>query len=467
MGVYADEGITGTSTEKRDDFKRLVVDCDEGKIDIILTKSISRFARNTVDLLETVRHLKDIGVEVHFEREHINSMSGDGELMMTILASFAQEESRSISENIKWAIKKGFERGKPHTASRAFGYEWDGGQYQIVSNEAEAVRFIFKQYLAGVSTLQLPKLLNEKGVVGVNGNPLTRASIKDIMLSEIYIGNLVLQKSYSPKIRRRSRNYGELPKYRVEEAHEPIISKELFEAVQKARVERGKSAPNKNRKITCFTSKIKCGKCGYKCSRRNIVHSKTTERASFKRWVCNACETRRRKFCDMQPVDEDLLRTASAFVLGEMELDEERFLREIDEVIVFDDRIEFNFKSGKTKSWARDYSSKPRGRTCFTGRIICGKCGSNCIRNPIPHSKTTVRDYYKRWTCDGQRKHKMTFCNLKSLTEDELRKATATLLGDRANYEMRFVQEVEEVILFDDKAVFNLKDGRKLTWQRE
>nr|WP_281352955.1 zinc ribbon domain-containing protein [Anaerocolumna sedimenticola] len=109
----------------------------------------------------------------------------------------------------------------------------------------------------------------------------------------------------------------------------------------------------------------------------------------------------------------------------------------------------------------------PRGRTCFTGKIKCGKCGSKCIRNPIAHSKTTIREYYERWTCDGQRKHKMAYCDLKSLNEDELRKATVALLGDKANYEVRFIQEVDEVILFDDKAIFDLKDGRKLEWQRE
>jgi site-specific DNA recombinase len=291
---------------------------------------------------------------VRFERENISSMSGDGELLLTILASFAQEESRSMSENIKWAIKKGFEKGELHSLSRAFGDEWDGSKYRIVPDEAEAVRLIFEQYLTGISTLQLPKLLNEKGVVGINGNSLTRASIKDILQNEIYIGNLVLQKSYSPKIRKRTLNYGELPKYQVEEAHEPIISKELFQEVQNARVERGKNASNKNKQITCFT-----------------------------------------------------------------------------------------------------------------GKVQCGKCGSKCIRNPIAHSKTTFREYYERWTCDGQRKHKMAYCDLKSLNEDELRKATVVLLRDKGNYEVRFIQEVDEVILFDDKAIFDLKDGRKLEWQRE
>ena len=125
-GVYADYGISGTGTAKRDEFNRMLADCEAGKIDIVLTKSISRFTRNTVDLLETVRHLKEIGVEVWFERENIHSMSGDGELMLSILASFAQEESRSISSNIKWAIKKKFERGGQwHTA--AFGYRFLAG----------------------------------------------------------------------------------------------------------------------------------------------------------------------------------------------------------------------------------------------------------------------------------------------------------------------------------------------------
>ena len=125
-GVYADDGISGTGTAKRDEFNRLIADCDAGKIDIVLTKSISRFARNTVDLLNTVRHLKEIGVEVWFERENIHSMDGDGELMLSILASFAQEESRSISENEKWAIKKKFEQGIPNGHFRVYGYRWEG-----------------------------------------------------------------------------------------------------------------------------------------------------------------------------------------------------------------------------------------------------------------------------------------------------------------------------------------------------
>ena len=149
-GVYVDCGITGTLTYKRDEFKRMLTDCEAGKIDIILTKSISRFARNTVDLLETVRHLKSIGVEVRFEKEGIHSFSEDGELMLSLLASFAQEESRSISENVKWGIHKRFKSGEIGVANKhILGYQYDEEQkkYIIIPEEAESVRWMFQMYI--------------------------------------------------------------------------------------------------------------------------------------------------------------------------------------------------------------------------------------------------------------------------------------------------------------------------------
>ena len=147
VGVYADNFISGTSTDKRTEFQRLVADCEAGKIDIVLTKSISRFARNTVDLLETVRRLKELGIEVRFEKERINSLSEDGELMLTLLASFAQEESRSISENIRWATQKRFEQGIPNGKFRVYGYRWEGDQLVPVPEEAAIVKRIFQNFL--------------------------------------------------------------------------------------------------------------------------------------------------------------------------------------------------------------------------------------------------------------------------------------------------------------------------------
>lgn len=168
-GVYADDFISGTNTVKRDEFKRMLADCEEGKIDIILTKSISRFARNTVDLLETVRHLKAKGIEVRFEKENINSMSGDGELMLSILASFAQEESRSISENIRWATKKRFEKGIPNGKFKIFGYRWEDDKLVPVPEEAEIVKRIYQNFLDGKSRLETEKEFAAEGITTANG----------------------------------------------------------------------------------------------------------------------------------------------------------------------------------------------------------------------------------------------------------------------------------------------------------
>ena len=149
---------------KRDEFKRMLADCEAGKIDIILTKSISRFARNTVDLLETVRHLKDLGIEVRFEKERIHSMDGDGELMLTILASFAQEESRSISDNVKWGIRKRMQSGIPNGRFRIYGYRWEGDELVIVPEEAEIVKRIFQNFLDGKSRLETEREFADEGI---------------------------------------------------------------------------------------------------------------------------------------------------------------------------------------------------------------------------------------------------------------------------------------------------------------
>lgn len=195
-GVFADDGISGTGIAKRDEFKRMIEAADNGEIDIILTKSIQRFARNTVDLLQTVRHLKDIGVEVRFEKEHINSMSGDGELMLTILASFAQEESRSLSENCKWGIRKRFEKGIPNGHFRVYGYRWEGDDLVIVPEEAEIVKRIFQNFLDGKSRLETEREFAAEGITTREGCRWVDSNIKVVLTNVTYTGNLLLQKEF-------------------------------------------------------------------------------------------------------------------------------------------------------------------------------------------------------------------------------------------------------------------------------
>lgn len=233
-GVYADEGISGTQTDKRDEFNRLMKDCEDGKIDIILVKSISRFARNTVDLLSSVRHLKSLGIEVRFEKENINSMSNDGELMLSILASFAQEESRSISENVKWGTRKRFEKGIPNGRVRVFGYKWEDDILVVVPEEAEIVKRIYSEFIGGKVPRAIANGLNDNGITTRMGCKWSDFGIRTILQNVTYTGNMLLQKVFvdDPITKHRKTNRGELPRYFVENTHEPIIEKNIFDKAQ-------------------------------------------------------------------------------------------------------------------------------------------------------------------------------------------------------------------------------------------
>ena len=267
-GVFADDGISGTGIAKRDEFKRMIEAANNGEIDIILTKSIQRFARNTVDLLETVRHLKDIGVEVRFEKEHINSMSGDGELMLTILASFAQEESRSLSENCKWGIRKRFEKGIPNGHFRVYGYRWEGNELVIVPEEAAVVRRIFQNFLDGKSRLETEREFAAEGITTRDGCRWVDSNIKVVLTNVTYTGNLLLQKEFisDPISKQRKKNKGQLPQYYVEDTHPAIIDKATFDYVQEEIARRKELGPraNKSLNLTCFSGILKCPHCGIK-----------------------------------------------------------------------------------------------------------------------------------------------------------------------------------------------------------
>ena len=232
-GVYSDEAFTGTK-ENREGFQELLKECRAGNIDLIITKSISRFARNTVTLLETVRELKQLGVDVYFEEQNIHTLSADGELMLTILASYAQEESRSASENQKWRIRKTFEEGKPWRG-RMLGYRLVDGTYQVIPKEAEVVRWIYQEYLSGKGYITLAKELNESGRFTRDGNPWAVFTVRKILHNYSYTGNLLLQTTYRENhiTKKTLRNKGQYPMFHVVGAHEPIVSLEDFEKVQR------------------------------------------------------------------------------------------------------------------------------------------------------------------------------------------------------------------------------------------
>lgn len=314
-GVYADEGITGTK-DNRPEFMRLLEDCRKGKIDLVITKSITRFARNTVVLLDTIRELKLLEIDVFFEKENMHSISKNGELMLTLLAMYAEEESRSASENQKWRIQKMFEQGRPNTG-RMLGYYLKNGQLTIIPEEAEVVRMIFEDYLSGMGRLAIAKKLNAKHIPTVRGyGDWREGSIYRILHNEKYTGDMILQKTYIEDFRTKKGviNRGEKRKYFVENSHEAIISKEIFEQVQ-AEVERRKAKiklPEKRMK-TIFTGMLTCACCG-KHFRRRIANA--SSKYAKPAWLCSTFATKGKRYCNNKQIPEAILIEKTEEVLG-------------------------------------------------------------------------------------------------------------------------------------------------------
>ena len=345
-GVYADEAISGTK-EDRENFERLIADCRAGRIDQIITKSVSRFARNTVTLLTTVRELKSLGVDVYFEEQNIHTMSAEGELLLTILASYAQEESRSVSENMRWRIKKNFEEGIPWRGNM-LGYRMEDGILKVIPKEAAVVRRIFTEYLDGKGGAAIAKGLNEDGLTTVNGIPWSHTKVMKVLSNFDYTGSLILQKTYKPShLDHYSRpNKGEKPQYFVEDSHEAIISNETYEAAQRERrnrAERFAHEQPKSRRAYPFTAKVLCPYCG------KTYHRKVT--ATGPVWICYTFNTNGKKACPKaKQIPEGTLMSACANLLELPEFDSEAFDALVSRINPFEgNRLLFTMKDGSEK----------------------------------------------------------------------------------------------------------------------
>ena len=237
VDVYADEGISGTNTMKREDFKRMIRDCEKGRIDMIITKSISRFARNTLDCLNYIRKLKDMGVGVYFEKENINTMDAKGEILITIMASIAQQESQSISQNTQMGIRYRFKQGISRSMNNNFlGFRTGPDGKMVIEREgADAVRMIYRLFLDGFSPRMIAVKMEEAGLkTGKNGSRWYESTVRGILENEKYMGDTVLQKYYTADFltKRVVKNRGQLPQYYVENDHDPIVPKEVYLEVQ-------------------------------------------------------------------------------------------------------------------------------------------------------------------------------------------------------------------------------------------
>ncbi|WP_194283857.1 recombinase family protein [Streptococcus suis] len=295
VDIYADEGISATNTKKRDAFNRLIQDCRAGKVDRILVKSISRFARNTLDCIKYVRELKELGVGVTFEKENIDSLDSKGEVLLTILSSLAQDESRSISENATWGIRKKFERGEVRVNTTKFmGYDKDdNGRLIINPQQAETVKFIYEKFLDGYSPESIAKYLNDNEIPGWTGKANWYPSaIQKMLQNEKYKGDALLQKTFTVDFltKKRVQNDGQVNQYYVENSHEAIIDEETWETVQLEMARRKTYRDEHQLKSyimqsedNTFTTKVFCGSCGSAFGRKNW----TTSRGKRKVWQCN------------------------------------------------------------------------------------------------------------------------------------------------------------------------------------
>ncbi len=265
--VYTDDGITATNTKRREGFKNMVKDALAGKIDLIVTKSVSRFARNTVDSLTTVRKLKDKGIEIYFEKENIWTLDSKGELLITIMSSLAQEESRSISENVTWGKHKQAADGKVSFAYGSFlGLDKDPVTGKLVINpeQAEIVRMIFRMFLEGMTPHSIAKELTIRGIKTPTGRDnWHQTTVKSILSNEKYKGDVLLQKEFTVDFLQKKvkKNEGEVPQYYIQGNHEAIISPEVFDLVQ-AEIAKRLNGPTRYSGLTIFSCKIKCADCG-------------------------------------------------------------------------------------------------------------------------------------------------------------------------------------------------------------
>ena len=321
-GIFADEGITGTSTKKRDDFNRMIRKCRQKKIDLILTKSISRFARNTLDSLKYIRALKELGIGIIFEKENINTLEMDTELIITFMSAFAQSESESISANVRWGKRQAMKEGKTSVNfKKLYGYFLDSeGNPRVDSDQAEVIRGMYNRYLQGASLRMIRQELEAEGMP----NPAGREKwgidqIRNILSNEKYCGDVLMQKTFiqdciSKKV---VKNTGQLPMYLIQNNHTAIVSREVYQAVQAEKARRSASAsPSKKTSSTgrtCYASKfalserLVCGECG-------TLYRRCTWKRNGKTRIVWRCVSRLdygTKYCHQSPtMDEEPLQRA-------------------------------------------------------------------------------------------------------------------------------------------------------------
>jgi len=369
IGVYADEGISGTK-EDRPNFKRMVNDAKAGKIDLIITKSISRFGRNTETVIRTIRQMNALGVDFYFESQNLHTLSADGEFMLTVLASYYQEEARSVSENMKWRIKRDFEKGILWGARDFYGYKVENKKFIVVPEQAEVIKRIFNLYIGGLGILAITKRLNQEGIKPLYSEKWSYGSLLQTLKNINYTGDLILQKTYQENhlTKKKIKNNGEFHQYYVEDNHEPIISRELFKQASKIRIQRAsrfKTNVKRSMSRYPFTNRIRCACCG------GSYQHKTTEYNSF--WLCTTYNVQGKEYCNASKrIPENSLYEVLNEYFGTQEFDELKFNKKVDYMVAqSENKIELHLLDGsvdvitwknssRKESWTPEMREKAR-----------------------------------------------------------------------------------------------------------
>jgi len=326
-GIFYDEGITGTKKECRDGLNSLVAACEKGLVNMIITKSISRFSRNTTDCLELVRKLISLNVTVIFEKENINTGSMESELMLSILSSLAESESVSISENSKWSVQKRFQNGTFIISYPPYGYTNVDGKMVVVPEQAVVVRQMFEDTLAGKSTHAIAKELNDRGIASKRGGKWTPGTVNAIIRNEKFTGDVIFQKTYTDSQFNRHINHGMENQYLCEGHHEAIVSHEVFDAANEVMNQRGKEKGNgentsRYQNRYAFSGKIKCGECGSVFKRRR--HYKPS--GEYIAWCCNR-HIEDNNSCSLKYITDEGIKAAFTTMMNKLVFGEQVILK--------------------------------------------------------------------------------------------------------------------------------------------
>lgn len=448
--LYADRGITGTSMEKRDEFKRMLADCREGKIKRILVKSVSRFARNTTELLETTRELKDLGVVVVFEEQGYDTSQMMSEMLLTMYAMAAQEESSSISKNMIWSYRRRMENGTFIGTRAPYGYELVDGTLKVVSNEAEIVNRIYQMYLSGTGLYRIALTLNDEKIPAKGIDHWTYSAVRYVLSNERYIGNALLQKKYTEDAltHKRRNNHGERQQYYVENCHEPIISGDVFSKVQtllkKRNIFQGLSKHS-------FTHKILCPDCG-KHYRRMVCRGKCY-------WIC-VNRVQKQSKCLPYRFTEDTLEKAALNMMTKLYLECDFVIQPI---IALLHETEYKQTGDDSKLFELDQRIAAINDKSLTLQKLSSKGFISADEYRAQNEKLAV----ERQKLSALRNKKLHGLQSHSAIEklEELQAILSSWLGIPTEFDIEQFDDIVEKIIptEDNKLIFRLHCGLELT----